>query len=110
MRVPICLNTATDQPVMALGIIMAAVTGLSMPVWLLLLAQSLAVFKQIGTLIVTGGSVDVLLDDMYKLVCSFAYVDVISLSSDTVYANLWIYVGNVQMLQIHRKCMAAALK
>jgi len=37
------------------GIVMAAISGLSMPVWLLLVAQSFKVFNKIGSIIFAGG-------------------------------------------------------
>ena len=40
-----------ERWLMVLGMIMAGVAGFSMPIWLLLLAQSLETFNQIGTII-----------------------------------------------------------
>eukprot|EP00985_Skeletonema_marinoi_P015135 scaffold7749_cov105-Skeletonema_marinoi.AAC.1 len=56
-------STKTERYLMSLGIVMAAISGLCMPVWLLLLAQSLSTFNQIGQLFATIGdeAIDVLL-------------------------------------------------
>lgn len=103
-------STKNERWLMVVGIIMAAVAGLSMPVWLLLLGESLEVFNQIGTLIAAGGSVTILLDEMYKLIYSFAIVGAISLISGTAYVSLWAYVGEQQTLRIRKKFVASALR
>ena len=81
-----------------------------MPVWLLLLAQSLEIFNQIGSIIAAGGSYTILLDEMYKLIYSFAIVGAISLVSGTTYVALWTYIGEQQTLRIRKKFVSSALK
>ena len=68
--------TKTERSLMLLGIVMAAISGLCMPTWLLLLAQSLSTFNQIGQLLATVGeqAIDILLGELYKLIYSFAIV------------------------------------
>ena len=102
--------TRNEKWLMIVGIIMAAVAGLSMPVWLLLLAQSLEIFNQIGSIIAAGGSYTILLDEMYKLIYSFAIVGAISLVSGTTYVALWTYIGEQQTLRIRKKFVSSALK
>ena len=103
-------STRNEKWLMIVGIIMAAVAGLSMPVWLLLLAQSLEIFNQIGSIIAAGGSYTILLDEMYKLIYSFAIVGAISLVSGTTYVALWTYIGELQTLRIRKKFVSSALK
>ena len=103
-------STRNEKWLMIVGIIMAAVAGLSMPVWLLLLAQSLEIFNQIGSIIAAGGSYTILLDEMYKLIYSFAIVGAISLVSGTTYVALWTYIGEQQTLRIRKKFVSSALK
>ena len=81
-----------------------------LPVWLLLLAQSLEIFNQIGSIIAAGGSYTILLDEMYKLIYSFAIVGAISLVSGTTYVALWTYIGEQQTLRIRKKFVSSALK
>ena len=79
-------STRNEKWLMVVGIIMAGIAGLSMPIWLLLLAQSLEIFNQIGALIASGASYTILLDEMYKLIYSFAIVvGGVSLVSGTAY-------------------------
>jgi len=103
-------STRNEKWLMIVGIIMAAVAGLSMPVWLLLLAESLEIFNQIGSIIAAGGSYTILLDEMYKLIYSFAIVGAISLVSGTTYVALWTYIGEQQTLRIRKKFVSSALK
>lgn len=102
--------TSKERMLMVLGIVMAVVSGLSMPVWLLVLAQSLEVFNQIGIIIAQGGSPMILLDQMYKLIYSFAIVGAVSLVSGTTYVALWTYIGEVQTLRIRKRFASSALR
>jgi len=104
-------STKTERYLMSIGIIMAAISGLCMPVWLLLLAQSLSTFNQIGQLFATIGeeAIDVLLDELFKLIYSFAIVGCITLISGTIYVSLWTYVGEAQTLRIRKKFVKSAL-
>lgn len=104
-------STKTERYLMSIGIIMAAISGLCMPVWLLLLAQSLSTFNQIGQLFATIGeeAIDVLLDELFKLIYSFAIVGGITLISGTIYVSLWTYVGEAQTLRIRKKFVKSAL-
>lgn len=103
-------STRKEKWLMMLGLVMSAIAGLSMPVWLLLLAESLETFNQIGSIIAAGGSIDILLDQMYQLIYSFAIVGAVSLISGTTYVALWTYIGEQQTLRIRKKFVASALK
>lgn len=103
--------TKTERSLMLLGIVMAAISGLCMPTWLLLLAQSLSTFNQIGQLLATVGeqAIDILLGELYKLIYSFAIVGAITLISGTLYVSLWNYVGEAQSLRIRKLFVKSAL-
>ncbi len=104
-------STTNERYLMVVGIIMAAISGLCMPVWLLLLAQSLSTFNQIGQLFATLGeeAIGVLLDELYKLIYSFAIVGGVTLFSGTIYVSLWTYVGEAQSLRIRKSFVKSAL-
>ncbi|KAL7535659.1 hypothetical protein ACHAXR_006647 [Thalassiosira sp. AJA248-18] len=103
-------STNKERWLMVLGIIMAAIAGLSMPVWLLLLAESLETFNQIGKLIANGESLDIFLDELYKLIYGFAIVGAVSLVSGSTYVSLWTYIGEQQTLRIRKKFVSSALR
>jgi len=104
-------STTNERYLMVVGVVMAAISGLSMPVWLLLLAQSLSTFNQIGQLFATMGeeAIGVLLDELYKLIYSFAIVGGVTLFSGTIYVTLWTYVGEAQALRIRKSFVKSAL-
>lgn len=103
-------STTKEKAWLSLGTLMAAISGLSMPIWLLLLAESLETFNQIGSIIAAGGSVTILLDEMYKLIYSFAIVGGVSLVCGTIYVAIWSYVGNAQTLRIRKAFVKKALR
>lgn len=75
-------STCNERLLMTLGSLSAAIAGLSMPVWLMLLAQSLDTFNQIGTLMGTVGAeetMNIMLDQLYKLIYSFVIVGGVTL-------------------------------
>jgi hypothetical protein len=55
-------STTKEKALLTFGTLMAAISGLSMPIWLLLLAESLETSNQIGSIIAAGGSYTILLD------------------------------------------------
>ena len=67
---------------------MAAISCLSMPMWLMLLSESLATFNQIRTNIAHGGSYAFFLDKMCNLIYSFAIVGAVSLVIGMPYVGL----------------------
>ena len=92
--------TAHEKALLILGTLASAISGLSMPVWLILLGESLETFNQIAAIIAAGGSYSILLDEMIKLIYSFAIVGGVSLISGTAYVAIWSYVGNVQVREV----------
>ena len=103
-------STTNERIWLSFGTLMSAISGLSMPVWLLLLAESLETFNRIGSIIAAGGSYTILLDELYKLIYSFAIVGAISLVCGTTYVAIWAYVGNAQALRIRKAYVRNALQ
>lgn len=103
-------STTKEKAFLSFGTLMAAISGLSMPIWLLLLAESLETFNQIGSIIAAGGSYTILLDELYKLIYSFAIVGAVSLVCGSSYVAIWSYVGNAQTLRIRKAFVRKALR
>lgn len=103
-------STNKERAWLSFGTIMSAISGLSMPIWLLLLAESLETFNQIGSIIAAGGSYTILLDQMKKLIHSFAIVGAVSLVCGTAYVAIWQYCGNQQTLRIRKEFVRKALR
>lgn len=76
--------TTRERWLMLAGLVSAGVAGLAMPVWLLLLAQSLETFNNLGIIISAGGDTSILMDEMNKLIISFAIVGAVSLFSGSI--------------------------
>ena len=93
-------STTQEVWLMLAGLVSSSIAGLSMPVWLLLLAQSLETFNNIGKIVNAGGDISVLQDEMDKLVISFAVLGAVSLFSGAMYVSLWTYTGERQALRI----------
>ena len=103
-------STYHERALMVVGIIMASISGLSMPIWLMLLGESLEMFNQIGQIIASGGSITILLDQMYALIYSFAIVGAVALVTGTTYVAMWTYVGEMQALRIRQAFVKSALR
>jgi ABC-type multidrug transport system fused ATPase/permease subunit len=98
---------------MILGLVAAAVSGLSMPAWLLLLAKSLETFNSIGKLVNTIGgdaTLEILVDELYQLCWSFAVVGSVALVSGSTYVAIWTYTGEKQALRIRENFVRAAFR
>ena len=95
---------------MAAGLCSAAIAGLSMPVWLLLLANSLETFNNIGKIVRAGGDISILADQMNQLIYSFAIVGAVSLFSGTFYVAIFTYTGERQTLRIREKFVKSAFR
>jgi len=103
-------STFSEKMWMIVGTFFAAIAGLAMPVWLLLLAQSLETFNEIGTLIASGADISILNDEMLKLIYGFAIVGAVTLISGTCYVAIWSYTGEIQTLRIRRAFVKSALR
>jgi ATP-binding cassette subfamily B (MDR/TAP) protein 1 len=103
-------STLNEKILMIVGLFSAAIAGLAMPVWLLLLAKSLETFNDIGTIVAAGGDISILQDEMNKLIYSFAIVGAVTLVSGTCYVAIWSYTGETQTLRIQKAFVTSALR
>jgi ABC-type multidrug transport system fused ATPase/permease subunit len=115
VRLLTLLSFATREEVrwMLLGMVLALLSGLSMPAWLLLLAKSLETFNSIGLLVNTIGgdaTLDLLLSELYRLCWLFGIVGGVSLVVGAGYVAIWTYTGEKQALRIREKFVRAAFR
>jgi ATP-binding cassette subfamily B (MDR/TAP) protein 1 len=106
-------STRRERWLMGFGILWAGVSGLAMPVWLLLLANSLDTFNNLGKIISTVGSAaaaDQLKSQMDTLIWSFVILGVVSLFSGSFYVSLWTYTGERQALRIRQAFVRSAFR
>jgi len=106
-------STKREKWLMVAGLISAGIAGLAMPVWLLLLAQSLETFNNIGKLMNSVGgeaALEILKSQLYQLVWSFAVVGFVSLLCGSLYVSLWTYTGERQALRIREKFVRSAFR
>jgi ATP-binding cassette subfamily B (MDR/TAP) protein 1 len=103
-------STFNEKIWMIVGIFSAAVAGMAMPVWLLLLSKSLETFNDIGTIVAAGGDISILQKEMNKLIYSFAIVGFVTLISGTCYVAIWSYTGEAQTLRIRKAFVKSALR
>ena len=105
-------STWKERWLMILGVLLATVSGLGLPAWLVLLAQSLDTFSNLGTLISRLGSdglMDVLKQELLNLCIAFAIVGVVVLFTGAGYVSIWTYTGEKQALRIQTKFLRASL-
>jgi ATP-binding cassette subfamily B (MDR/TAP) protein 1 len=95
---------------MVAGLVSAGIAGLAMPVWLMLLAQSLETFNDIAKIVRAGGNMSILVDQMNQLIYSFAIVGAVSLFSGTFYVAIFTYTGERQTLRVREKFVKAAFR
>lgn len=94
---------------MAFGLVMAAVSGCAVPTWLILLANGLDKFSNLGFLINAGANLmDVVQEELNKLVIAFAILGAISLIAGSLYVSIWTYTGEKQALRIKEKFVKSA--
>jgi ATP-binding cassette subfamily B (MDR/TAP) protein 1 len=106
-------STPQERRRMIVGLVSAAVSGLSMPVWLLLLSASLNTFNNLGKLIneLGGGrAVEILQDQLLDLVYSFLILGVVALFAGSAYVALWTQTGEKQALRICEAFVRSAFK
>lgn len=107
-------STPHERVCMACGILCAAISGSSIPIWLILLNNSInamlstaAILNAIGG----GGSeglVSMISEQLVNLVIAFALVGVVSLVSGCLYVALWTFTGERQSLRIKEEFVKAA--
>ena len=106
-------STAREKWIMLVGLFMAAVSGLCLPAWLVLLALSLNRFSTLANLInAIGGSVlqSAVQEQLNNLVIGFVILGAVSLFTGSTYVGLWTYTGEKQALRIKEKYVKSALK
>eukprot|EP00545_Synedropsis_sp_CCMP1620_P013131 CAMPEP_0119006186 /NCGR_PEP_ID=MMETSP1176-20130426/2153_1 /TAXON_ID=265551 /ORGANISM="Synedropsis recta cf, Strain CCMP1620" /LENGTH=1320 /DNA_ID=CAMNT_0006958075 /DNA_START=89 /DNA_END=4051 /DNA_ORIENTATION=+ len=106
-------STVKERWLMVLGVIMATISGLTLPAWLVLLAMSLDKFSNIYVLIEQiggNGLYDFLLKELNQLAIGFVCVGFVSLISGSSYVALWTYSGEKQTLRIQKAFVRAALQ
>jgi hypothetical protein len=98
MMALLSFSTRKERQLMLVGLVAAAISGLSMPTWLVLLGKSLETFNSIGKIVNTVGgeaALEILIDELYKLCWSFAVVGGVALFSGSLYVALWTYTGEL---------------
>ena len=102
-------STTKEKCLMAFGLVMAAVSGCAVPTWLVLLANGLDKFSNLGFLINAGANlIDVVQEELNKLVIAFAILGAISLIAGSLYVSIWTYTGEKQALRIKEKFVKSA--
>ena len=102
-------STTKEKCLMAFGLVMAAISGCAVPTWLILLANGLDKFSNLGFLINAGANLmDVVQEELNKLVIAFAILGAISLISGSLYVSIWTYTGEKQALRIKEKFVKSA--
>eukprot|EP00567_Pseudictyota_dubia_P003208 CAMPEP_0197456878 /NCGR_PEP_ID=MMETSP1175-20131217/44537_1 /TAXON_ID=1003142 /ORGANISM="Triceratium dubium, Strain CCMP147" /LENGTH=1434 /DNA_ID=CAMNT_0042991077 /DNA_START=181 /DNA_END=4485 /DNA_ORIENTATION=- len=102
-------STTKEKWLMALGLVMAAVSGCAVPTWLLLLASALDRFSNLGYLINAGQDLmDLVEQELNKLVVGFAILGGVALVSGISYVAIWTYTGEKQALRIKDKYVRSA--
>ena len=102
-------STTREKWLMALGLLMAGISGLAVPTWLVLLAKGLNQFSNLGFLINAGVNLmDVVQQELNKLVVAFAILGGISLLSGSLYVSIWTYTGEKQALRIKERYVRSA--
>jgi ABC-type multidrug transport system fused ATPase/permease subunit len=97
---------------MAIGLFFAALSGLGLPAWLVLLAQALDKFNNLAKLASIGGSglQDALEQELFNLVIAFVVVGCVELVTGAIYVSTWTYTGEQQALRIKEKFVRASMK
>mmetsp|Transcript_23253 Transcript_23253/g.34328 ORF Transcript_23253/g.34328 Transcript_23253/m.34328 type:complete len:1363 (+) Transcript_23253:161-4249(+) len=101
--------TPKETWLMALGVIMAALSGCAVPVWLILLANGLDKFSNLGFLINAGADLlDVVQKELNNLCIAFAVLGAVSLATGGLYVSIFTYTGEKQALRIKEKFVRSA--
>ena len=110
---PVLLSflTTREKWLMAFGLIMAALSGLAVPTWLVLLARGLDTFSNLAYLLDAAEEYDTMsqiMHELNKLVVSFAVLGGVSLITGSLYVSIWTYTGEKQDLRIKEKFVRSA--
>jgi ATP-binding cassette subfamily B (MDR/TAP) protein 1 len=104
-------STPRERCYMVFGVLMAMLSGLGLPAWLVLLARALDKISNLARLISSGADVyDYLMTELNKLVLGFAVVGVVSLVTGSLYVAIWTFTGEQQALRIKESYVRSALR
>lgn len=98
---------------MGIGLVFAAVSGLGLPAWLVLLAQALDKFNNLAILLgAIGGEglMNAVEQELLNLVIAFVVVGGVELVAGAIYVAAWTYTGEQQALRIKEKFVRASMK
>jgi len=106
-------STVRERCLMVLGLVLSTFTGLGIPAWLVLLAQSLDTFSNIGMLLSkvedSQDNMDYLMKELTSLCTAFAVVGLICLVTGFGYVSIFSYTGEMQSLRIQKAFVRASL-
>lgn len=105
-------STWKERGLMMFGVAMATFSGLAIPLWLVLLAQSLDSLSNLASLIATVGNaaiMDVLMNKLRELCLAFAVVGFVSLVTGSLYVSIWTYTGEKMALRIQNQFVRASM-
>mmetsp|Transcript_2573 Transcript_2573/g.6073 ORF Transcript_2573/g.6073 Transcript_2573/m.6073 type:complete len:1406 (-) Transcript_2573:56-4273(-) len=97
---------------MALGVVLATISGLGIPAWLLLLAKSLNTFSNLALLSQNLGGKSLeeyLRSELLSLCIAFVVVGAVVMVAGTGYVSIWTYTGEKQALRIQKAFVRASL-
>lgn len=104
--------TLAERCWMVFGLLMATLSGLGIPVWLVLLARALDTFSSLGVLLSMGGGdavEETLKKEMAKLSAAFLIVGAITFISGSLYVSIWTFTGEQQTLRIRKAFVRSVL-
>lgn len=96
-------STVNERWLMIFGLLMATVSGLGMPVWLILLNRSLDELSNLSTLmgsVANDRLMDLVQGKLKDLCIAFTIVGLVSLVTGALYVSIWTYTGEKQALRI----------
>lgn len=105
-------STWNERFAMAFGVVMATFSGLAIPAWLVLLAQSLDTFSNLGSLMSRVGSeglMEYLQQELLNLCLAFAFVGLVCLVAGSLYVSIWTYCGEKMSLRIQNQFVRASM-
>jgi len=104
--------TVVERCWMVFGLLMATLSGMGIPVWLVLLARALDTFSSLGVLLSMGGGdavEETLKKEMTKLSAAFLIVGAITFISGSLYVFIWTFTGEQQTVRIRKAFVRSVL-
>ena len=105
-------STANERWLMIFGILMATVSGLGIPAWLVLLNKSLDKLSNLATLVGrvgVDGLMELVQEELKDLCIAFAVVGLVCLVTGTLYVSIWTYTGEKQALRIQSQYLRSII-